>query len=107
MLSTAERFNLKSKQWEEIDDLTEPRMNCSSCFLGPNSIYAFGGIGPNDYLSTIERFNEKLKIWTPLKIVLPTKLSNTFAVPINHEEILIMGGMKQTEGGRKSFEIDS
>jgi hypothetical protein len=84
-------------------------MNCSSCFLEPNYIYAFGGIGASDYLSSIERFNTNLKIWTPLQVQLPQKISNTFAIPINLEEILVLGGLKHnsSEASKKKFEIEN
>lgn len=55
----------------------------------------FAGLsGTNEFLNSIERFNSELKIWTPLNVLMPIKISNTFAVPINDEEIIILGGLK-------------
>ena len=45
ILSYSERFNLKARRWEELEDLTSPRLNCSACHLGAH-IFVFGGIGP-------------------------------------------------------------
>lgn len=72
-------------------------MNASSCVLEEaNYVYVFGGLtNGNEFLNSIERFNTNLKIWTPLNILMPTKISNTFSVVINEEEIIILGGLKK------------
>jgi N-acetylneuraminic acid mutarotase len=84
-------------------------MNAGACFLGPNYVYCFGGVGASEYLNSIERFNTKFKIWTTLRVVLPTHISNHFAVPVGKEEILIVGGLKPNSSGAsaKKFEIES
>lgn len=69
VLSQCERFSLKAWKWEQMEDLTNSRMNSSSCSLGDNYIYVFGGLGAdNEFYSSIERFNSELKIWTPLSV---------------------------------------
>jgi N-acetylneuraminic acid mutarotase len=70
---------LKSKQWEEIEILNVPRLNSCSAALDGTHVYTFGGLGEYDYLSSIERYNIKLNIWTELKVKMPLKLSNSFA----------------------------
>ena len=96
MLSSCERFSLKSWKWEVIEDLNTPRMNASACVLADIYVYVFGGLtNSNEFLNSIEWFNSDLKIWTPLNIIMPSKISNTFAVPINEEEIIIFGGLKR------------
>jgi len=92
-----ERLSLKSKQWEEIELLNVPRLNSSSAALDGNYVYTFGGLGKFDHLSSIERYNIKLNIWSELKIKLPIKLSNSFACSVNNNEIIIMGGMRPTQ----------
>ena len=97
-----ERLSLKSKQWEEIEILNVPRLNSSTAWLNGTHVYTFGGIGNNDYLSSIERFNINLDIWSELKVKLPWKLSNSYAWSVNQNEIIILGGMRPTTSSTAS-----
>lgn len=79
VLSYCERLSLKSKQWEEIEILNTPRLNSCSAALNGTHVYTFGGLGLHDYLSSIERYNIKLNIWSELKVKMPLRISNSFA----------------------------
>lgn len=74
-----ERLSLKSKQWQEIEDLNVGRLNSCSAALNGTHVYTFGGLGQFDYLSSIERYNTQLNIWSELKIKMPSKISNAMA----------------------------
>ena len=104
-----ERLSLKSKQWEEIEDIITPRINSSSTVLNGSHVYTFGGLGELDFLSSIERYNIKLNIWSEISVKLPCKLSNSFAWSINKHEIIILGGMKPSSSliSHKRFEVDN
>lgn len=104
-----ERLSLKSKQWEEIEILNVPRLNSCSAALDGTHVYTFGGLGEYDYLSSIERYNIKLNIWTELKVKMPLKLSNSFAWSVNKNEIIILGGMRPTNStvASKRFVIEN
>ena len=109
MLNSCERFSLKNKKWEEIERLNESRLNCASCVAEENYVYAFGGYGTDDFLSSIERFNIELNIWNLLAVRLPQRISNLFACQLSENEIFICGGLKPVAGEnqRKKFEIES
>ncbi|CAI2362087.1 unnamed protein product [Moneuplotes crassus] len=102
LIPYCERLSLKSKQWEEIEILNTPRMYSCSAAIGGTHVYTFGGIGPLDYLTSIERYNIGLNIWTELKVKLPTKLSNAFACSVNAHEIVILGGMRPVTSSTSS-----
>jgi N-acetylneuraminic acid mutarotase len=100
---------LKSKQWEEIELLNIPRLNSSSAALDGNFVYTFGGLGEYDHLSSIERYNIKLNIWSELKVKMPMKLSNSYACSVNKHEIVILGGMRpaNSSASQKRFVVEN
>lgn len=109
VLTTCERLSLKSKQWQEIEDLNVPRLNNCSAALDGTHVYTFGGLGKFDYLSSIERYNIKLNIWSELLVQMPNKISNAQACSVNKNEIIIMGGMKPSSNRMtsKRFTLDN
>lgn len=76
LLPYCERLSLKSKQWEEIETLNKPRLNSCSSVLNGTHVYTFGGMGEEEFLDTIERYNINLNIWSELKVKMPNKISN-------------------------------
>lgn len=52
-LSSVERFNIQTKEWEQIAPLNIPRRALSVVAL-PDGVYAIGGYNGKDYLGTME-----------------------------------------------------
>lgn len=87
------------------------RLNAAACRVGKKYTYVFGGRNETQLLSSIERYNGDYNIWNLLNLVLPSAVSNLYAIPLPHNShnILIIGGLKEAEkgfGGKKEqYEI--
>lgn len=62
-------------------------------------IYLFGGLDTekNEFTDTIERYNQKLQIWSILKVKMPVKMTNMFTFSFSEDHILMMGGISKRE----------
>lgn len=61
-LKAAERYDPKTNKWEVIADLNIPRRALSAVAL-PDGIYAIGGFDGQNYLSSIEKYDESKNEW--------------------------------------------
>ena len=66
---TFQIYNIENDEWTQGDKLTQPRRN-AACNILSDSVYVFGGRGPDGDLDTIERYHlSKQDGWKALKDV--------------------------------------
>lgn len=79
-LDNVERYSFDKKEWEQVANLNQKRINAGSCTIGTNHIFVFGGRNESDtFYDTVERLNIELNLWNLLKIKLPKKLCNVIS----------------------------
>lgn len=61
-LSSVERYNTDRGVWEEIGGMNEKRRSHTAVSL-PNGVYAIGGYNGNNYLNTVERYDNEQDKW--------------------------------------------
>lgn len=104
-LSSCERFNLITKEWESMADMLTPRHSMSICVHEfdqksgqPAKLYAFGGIGENKALLTeIEEYNIESDTWKTVYLKnygQAPRSTGMFAVSVNPQQIVVFGGFR-------------
>lgn len=98
-------FNIRTRNWERIDDLKIPRSYSSICELR-NCLYVFGGVSQsNAELNSIERYQDGC--WTVFDIMMPTCLLGVSAMPIDDTRVLICGGkFDRNKSNMKIYRLD-
>jgi hypothetical protein len=97
--SKCEIFDTATREINRISSCSEDVYSTSICAYGSEIIYRFGGVLDNQQLSQrIEKYNRGMDKWFVVEPVVSSGiedvklLSNTVAIQINNEEIIVMGG---------------
>mmetsp|Transcript_34419 Transcript_34419/g.60341 ORF Transcript_34419/g.60341 Transcript_34419/m.60341 type:complete len:542 (+) Transcript_34419:727-2352(+) len=103
---SAERFNLDTESWESVADISIGRTCAANCNIG-DFIYVFGGYETR-VENSIERYSISSNSWTLMNLLLPEKMWQASAFPLNSHQILIYGGESNTDDfQRNSFIFDT
>lgn len=106
-LSSCERFNLKTKKWESLNSLNLACASFSCTPLNNRFIFKIGGCGQDRKLiHAIEKYDILLNKWILLsnaqvnpQTPLPPLLSNSSALQIGPNDILVFGGYDNNNVG--------
>lgn len=99
VLNSCEKLCLKTYRFTRLTSLNQERLNSSSTCIDSKYIYAFGGVGEQGSLDSIEKYNIKYNIWETLSIKLPFKVHNGFSIGLSSKEVLLLGGKKPQKNG--------
>lgn len=94
-LNTVERYNELTHTWEPMASMKHRRHYLAACTLNDEDIYVFGGFfGGSDaeINESIERYQPGEDSWSLLTLRLKNPLWACVAVPIDDEQIMIIGG---------------
>eukprot|EP01017_Pseudomicrothorax_dubius_P026459 TRINITY_DN2952_c0_g2_i1.p1 TRINITY_DN2952_c0_g2~~TRINITY_DN2952_c0_g2_i1.p1 ORF type:complete len:577 (+),score=114.28 TRINITY_DN2952_c0_g2_i1:66-1796(+) len=110
-----ERYDIGANKWEEIDQLTEPRVAGTGAVVDEKFIYVVGGTSKiSSICESIERYSIANDKWSQIKIRLADSLLNSrifgrlsTALQIGQSKLLIAGGMNLNSQATKSaFVLD-
>jgi len=96
-----ERFIVKEDRWVEIKDCLNAVSHPGVCTFDNRYIYKFGGFmnEEGEMLDSIERYHIERDIWTEIKVAQNSGAidiySKSFAMQINDQEIMVLGGTGQ------------
>lgn len=103
---SSERYNLEDGTWEAIADITNGRTCAANCNID-DLIYVFGGY-ESRVENRIEQYSISNNTWTILNALLPEKMWQASAFPINSHQILIYGGESNVDDlQRNSYIYDT
>jgi Kelch motif/Galactose oxidase, central domain len=93
-IGTVERYSLRSKHWEKLQNLTHPRKMASVCNFEGDRIIIAGGFNSKHKkeLDSVEILNTKTGTISMQSYAIPEALLCSSMVQINPSEVLIMGG---------------
>jgi len=94
---SAERFNLKSLKWENLNDLNEEERQRPILYSYGNYLYAFFGYKIGSYLDTIERLNVrtskgKWELLPFIKNIDDLAMIGAGIISKSKDEIILLGG---------------
>jgi hypothetical protein len=78
-----------------MEPMSQERYNAGICSIGDKYILVFGGRSEDSFLSSVERYNTELNIWTRLNCILPEPMSNMHVLTLSSNQVLILGGLKK------------
>jgi len=110
-LNTVEKYNEENKTWKNVASMKHKRHYLAACaFNGENcSIYVFGGFfGGSDaeINDTIEKYDPDNNVWNSLALKLKSPLWACTAVPLQNNQIAILGG-KNKNWNSEVFVLDT
>lgn len=91
VLSKCERFNLVSKEWQEISNLN--MKSCTAVAIAYlNKVYLFGGYRGDGRNKHIERYNELTNLWENVPLLLKHPIEAEVLLPLSNHEFVLLGG---------------
>lgn len=96
--ATVEQFQVETGEWTEVTSMTTPRAFFGATNVRDQFIYVFGGFHDSKIVDSIERYDQILDAWQPLKLTLPHGLAKLGVTPLpafanNSNCVIIMGGI--------------
>jgi len=102
ILTTCERYNIETQEWEDIASMTKERWSFSACSFGQHFIYVFSGGGVYGTHQSFEKFNSVSGEWTFHEISQQGLLRRDMgSFQISHDQILVFGGFDVEYARRK------
>jgi len=111
-LSSCEKYDFKTKKWENIESMKNPRSKFSA-FTANGLIYVFGGFKDENIttLPNFEVYHPLENKWEDLKVSKPmifNQICEALCIPVpNTYKVLIIGGSDGKKGAQNGiFEFD-
>lgn len=92
-LKTVEKYDIKNNTWHCVQPMSQGRRALNAQTL-PDGVYAIGGFDGDDYLSTVELYDEANDKWKTIASLTRKRCTMAAAKSIDNQYIYVFGGFE-------------